>query len=447
MRVAIYTLGCKVNQFETGAMERMLKGRGHTVVGWEDPSDAYIINSCAVTALSEKKTLRASRSLRARRPGAVLAVCGCLGRLNPSILAKTGADLVWGPSEHAAFISRLEEIAQKGGAETAPPARHVAMPQTFERLPPGSAGGRTRALLKIQDGCDNRCAYCVIPQARGPARSLPLNAAAAEASGLAASGYREIIITGIEISSWGRDLDGHPGLADAVECVSKAAPGARVRLGSLEPRSITEDFVSRLSLLPDLCPHFHVSLQSGCDDTLRRMGRQYDTALFSKSVSLLREAFPDCALTTDLIVGFPGESEDEFGNTLRFAKSCAFSRMHIFPYSRREGTPAATFDRQVPEAEKKRRAAQAGELAREMSLAYAHACVGRTLDVLFEESNEGIFRGHAENYMAVTVVGIVGGEGQGAPVGKVCPILITGVDQNRELTGRQATPHSASVNT
>ena len=223
--------------------------------------------------------------------------------------------------------------------------------------------GRTRAMLKVEDGCTNFCTYCIIPYARGPVRSLPLEQAAQEAKGLAAAGYRELVLTGIELSSYGRDLPGRPGTVELIETVCQAAPGLRVRLGSLEPRTVTEDFCIRLAALPGLCPHFHLSLQSGCDETLQRMGRRYDTARYLRSVELLRRHFPKPGITTDLIVGFPGETEEEFHETLHFLRRCAFSQLHIFPYSRRQGTPAADLPGQVPETEKRQRAQQAAAVA------------------------------------------------------------------------------------
>jgi len=289
-------------------------------------------------------------------------------------------------------------------------------------------GGRTRALLKVQDGCDNRCAYCVIPQVRGPARSLPRAEAAAEAARLAAEGYREIVLTGIEISSYGRDLPEHEDLAALVETVCRAAPGVRIRLGSLEPRVATEDFMTRLKVCLNLCPHFHLSLQSGCDGTLKRMERRYDTVRFARSLDLLRQAFPDCAVTTDLIVGFPGETEAEFAQTLSFAETCAFAGMHIFPYSRRAGTLADNMPGQITRAVKRDRAAQAAMLAGKMARAYGLSCVGRVFQVLFEEEDAVGARGHAENYRPVCC------PGAGALRGQIRSVLITGI-QGKDLTG------------
>jgi threonylcarbamoyladenosine tRNA methylthiotransferase MtaB len=260
--------------------------------------------------------------------------------------------------------------------------------------------GRTRALLKVEDGCVNFCTYCIIPYARGPIRSLPLERAVEETKRLAAEGYHELVLTGIEISSWGRDLK-NGSLIDLIEGVCQAAPELRVRLGSLEPRTITEEFCRRAAALPNLCPHFHLSLQSGCDATLKRMNRKYDTARYLESVELLRRSYDRPAITTDLITGFPGETEEEFSATLDFIQQCGFSSMHIFPYSRREGTPADQMPDQVPKSVKEERAHRAAEIAGQMEANYLNAWVGQTLPVLFEEEKNGLWRGHAPNYVEV----------------------------------------------
>lgn len=259
-------------------------------------------------------------------------------------------------------------------------------------------------MLKVEDGCTNFCSYCIIPYARGPVRSLPLETAEAEARRLAEEGYREIVLTGIEISSWGRDLPGKPGLMDLIEAVCRAAEGVRVRLGSLEPRTVTEDFCRRGAALDNLCSHFHLSMQSGCDATLARMNRKYDTRRYKESVDLLNGFFDRPAVTTDLIVGFPGETEEEFAATLAFLRECGFAAIHVFPYSIRPGTPAAEMA-QVPGPVKEERSARAGAVAGELHSAYLQSCVGRVYDVLYEQTVDGLYQGHAPNYMTVAVEG------------------------------------------
>lgn len=417
MKIGICTLGCKVNQSETQAMEAELCARGHTLIPFESAADAYIINTCTVTAMSDKKSRQMIRRARRANPGAVVAVCGCYAQTRPEEAARLGADLIAGTGDRSAFVRLLEETAEHREPKCAvdsPAAR-----RSFEQLPAGSLEGRTRAMLKVEDGCVNFCSYCIIPYARGPVRSLPLSAAVSELHRLKAEGFLELVLTGIEISSYGLDFQDGTGLIDLMEALSRAQPAMRLRLGSLEPRTITEDFCRRAAALPNLCPQFHLSLQSGCDATLRRMNRKYDTARFFRSVTLLRETFDSPAVTTDLIVGFPGETEAEFEETLRFVNACAFSALHIFPYSPRAGTPAAAMAGQIPRAEKERRAHRAGQLAKALRSAYLDACVGRTLQVLFERAEDGFSRGHAENYTEVSV-----------PIpnlrGQIRPVRITG---------------------
>ena len=403
MRAAIYTLGCKVNQYETQALEAELTRRGHTLVPFGGEADAYIVNTCTVTAVSDKKSRQMIRQARRRAPHAVVAVCGCYAQTDPAAVEALDVDLVMGTNDRLGFVDALEALSPDGG--TVVMVDDALRRREYERLPAGGLEGRTRAMLKVEDGCHNFCSYCIIPYARGPVRSLPLAEAAAEAARLAAEGYRELVLTGIEISSWGRDLKNGQGLIDLIEGVCAAAPGCRVRLGSLEPRTITEDFCRRAAALPNLCPHFHLSMQSGCDAVLKRMNRKYDTARYYESVTLLRGFFDRPAITTDLIVGFPGESEEEFTSTLEFVEKCAFSAMHIFPYSRRTGTPAAKMADQVPNAVKEARAARAGQLAAQLKAAYLEQWVGASLPVLFEEEKDGLWRGHAPNYVEVMARG------------------------------------------
>jgi len=400
MEVAIYTLGCKVNQYETQALETELVRRGHVLVPFEGNADAFIINTCSVTAVSDKKSRNVVRRARRRCPDAVVAVCGCYVQTHEEEAKTLGADLLMGTNDRMGFLDALERaVAQR----QAPIVKidNALKRRVFEVLPAGGMEGRTRALLKVEDGCVNFCSYCIIPYARGPIRSLPLSDAVAETVRLAEEGYLELVITGIEISSWGRNLEGKPELIDLIEAVCSAAPGLRIRLGSLEPRTITDEFCRRASVLPNLCPHFHLSLQSGCDETLRRMNRKYDTARYYESVALLKRYFDSPAVTTDLIVGFPGESEEEFASTLEFIRKCAFSSMHIFPYSPRPGTPAAAMKEQVPPNLKEERAHRAAEAAASMEQTYLNSLIGRTLPVLFEQDENGCSKGHAPNYVEV----------------------------------------------
>ncbi len=404
MNVAIYTLGCKVNQYETQAMETILTARGHTLVPVQEAADAFIINTCTVTAVSDKKSRQMIRQLKRRNPAAVVAVCGCYAQTKPQEVEKLEVDLISGTGDRIAFLNRLEELTITRGRDVL--VDDIRQRRSFEYLPAGGMLGRTRAMLKVEDGCANFCTYCIIPYARGRVRSLPLTQAVEEAIRLAAEGYQEITLTGIEISSWGRDLPGKPGLIDLVEAICLAVPGLRIRLGSLEPRTITEDFCSRASALPNLCPHFHLSMQSGCDATLERMHRRYNTERYLLSCTLLRQHFDRPAITTDLITGFPGETEEEFASTLDFIRRVNFASMHVFPYSRRTGTPAADYPDQIIREVKEARARQAIAVAKGMEEAYLRSFLGERLMVLFEEEKGGLWRGHAANYMEVAVRGV-----------------------------------------
>ena len=400
MRIAIYTLGCKVNQYETQAMEQELLRRGHTLVPFETAADGYIVNTCSVTAVSDKKSRQMIRRCRKLNPAAVVAACGCYVQTHAAEAASLDIDLIAGTGDRMAFLDLFEQAARERQPLTL--LDDALRRREFEILPAGGMAQRTRAMLKVEDGCVNFCTYCIIPYARGPVRSLPKTAAVAQTAQLRQEGYRELVLTGIEISGWGHDLKTGETLIDLLEAVSAAAGDMRLRLGSLEPRTVTEDFCRRAAQLPNLCPHFHLSLQSGCDDTLRRMNRKYDTARFYESVTLLRRYFDRPAITTDLICGFPGETEAEFDATLSFIEKCGFAAMHIFPYSIRPGTKAAAME-QVPSAVKEQRAGRAAQAAEIMRQAYLQGCVGRVYPVLFEQEKDGYYTGHAPNYCEVGV--------------------------------------------
>ena len=448
MRFCSLTLGCKVNQYETQGIEGILIAHGHMLAKPGDGCDVCIINTCAVTAESARKSRQAVRRLRKLEPYALVAVCGCLSELDPSMTISLGADLVGGSGNRRGFALEIEEAVARGvnvecrkqdlecrmqnmecrmqdlecrtqnvecTVSSAECKIHNAQlwdvggklddpidRSVFEELLPGVVAGRTRALLKIQDGCDNYCAYCVIPYARGHARSLPLERVAEHARMLDARGFREIVITGIEISSYGKDLVDHPMLTYAAYIIGQAAPNARLRLGSLEPGVVTEGFCISLGAIANLCNHFHLSLQSGCDGTLRRMGRKYDTNTAFETVSLLRNRFPDCGITADLIVGFPGETDAEFEKTLEFIKDAAFSDMHIFPFSMRPGTRAADMPDQIAKEVKRERARIATLVAEEMAHSFKYGQIGKTVDVLFERKRDGFWCGHSGNYLEVT---------------------------------------------
>lgn len=399
MKFAFYTLGCKTNQYETQAMEHLLLEKGHEIGSFEEACDGYVINTCSVTAVADKKNRAVIRRCRRDNPQAVIAVCGCYSQHDPEAVRALGIDVIGGSGQRQAFVEMLLDAAGEKRHEEQ--LDNALGRREFECLPAGGLEERTRAMLKVQDGCVNFCTYCIIPYTRGPIRSAHLEVAVAQAKELAVRGYREIVLTGIEIAGWGQDQPGKPELALLVEEICKAVPDLRIRLGSLEPRVVTEDFCRRLSVFPNLCPQFHLSMQSGSDTVLSRMKRKYDTARYYQSVELLRKFFPECAVTTDMIVAFPGETEEEFAESLAFIRKCAFADMHIFPYSRRPGTPADKMPGQHNNATKEARSRAAIALAEEMSRAYREGFVGRALEVLFEEREGEFYTGHAPNYIKV----------------------------------------------
>lgn len=403
MKLAFYTLGCKTNQYETQAMERLLLDLGHEIGHFDEPCDAYVINTCSVTAVADKKNRAVIRRCRRENPEAVIGVCGCYSQHAPEAVRELGIDVIGGSGNRQEFVDMLLSAAESKVHRES--VDNALRRREFEILPPGGLEERTRAMLKVQDGCVNFCTYCIIPYTRGPIRSAPLELAVEQAGELAARGYREIVLTGIEIASWGADLPGKPGLALLVEEICRAVPNLRVRLGSLEPRIVTEDFCRRLAALPNLCPQFHLSMQSGCDTVLQRMKRRYDTARYYESVCLLNTYFPGCAVTTDMIVAFPGETEEEFAESLAFIRKCAFADMHIFPYSRRPGTPADKMPGQLGNATKEQRSRSAIAVAEEMSRAYREKRIGTVQSVLFEDTEDGYYTGHAPNYVKVYALG------------------------------------------
>ena len=403
MKFAFYTLGCKTNQYETQAMERLLTEMGHAVCHFEDDCDGYIVNTCSVTAVADKKNRAIIRRCRKNHPDAVIAVCGCYSQHDAEAVRGLGVDVIGGSANRQAFVKMLLEAAEKHTHQES--VDEALRRRSFEILPAGGLSERTRAMLKVQDGCVNFCSYCIIPYTRGPVRSAPLETVVAQAKALESAGYKEIVITGIEIASWGVDLPGKPPMADMIAAVCQAVPHLRIRLGSLEPRSITEDFCLRMKAYPNLCPQFHLSMQSGCDTVLSRMRRKYDTARYFESASLLKKYFPGCAVTTDMIVAFPGETEEEFAESLAFIRKCGFADMHIFPYSRRPGTPADKMPGQHNNATKEQRSRIAITVAEEMSKAYRENLIGTVLEVLFEEEEGLLFTGHALNYVKVYAEG------------------------------------------
>ena len=405
MKFSFYTLGCKVNQYETQAMQQMLLSHGHTLGEFDEPCDGYIVNSCTVTAVSDKKTRNAIRRAQKLNPNAAVGVCGCYAQSAPEEVRALGVDVMVGTADREAFVLQMEQAAQdkKNHAhwEKVEPS---GLPRAFEQLPAGGLAARTRALLKIEDGCNSFCTYCIIPYARGRVRSMPLEAAVSETKKLAQEGYREIVINGIEVSSWGWEWKDGSRLPQLLLAVCEAAPDVRIRLGSLEPRTIDEEFCTMLSGCKNLCPQFHLSLQSGSDTVLKRMNRKYDTARYLESVRLLSpQFFPGCAVTTDLIVGFPGETEQEFSDSLSFhadLRPCRRSTSSPTPAARARLPPS--MPDQIEKSEKERRASPRRRSRRHACIPpSSHSQLGTDHDVLFEQTEKGYFTGHTMNYVKV----------------------------------------------
>ena len=410
MKVKFVTLGCKVNQVESEAMREALLAAGFQEAAGGETADVVVVNSCTVTATSDQKARQALRREKKRNPGAVAVLTGCWPQAFPQEAQEfLEADVVLGTARRGDLVPRLLEYlsTKQRVVDIAPHEKG----EKFEKLTISAMHGRTRAFVKIEDGCDRFCSYCIIPYARGRVRSKPLEDIREEAARLGEAGYKEVVLTGINLPAYGKDLGGD--LCDAVEAAC-AAPGIlRVRLGSLEPEQLTPPVIARLAAQEKLCPQFHLSLQSGCDDTLRRMNRHYTTAEYRQIVGDLRKAFPNCAVTTDIMVGFAGETEEEFGESLAFAKEIAFAKVHVFAYSRRPGTRAYDMPGQVPNREKERRSREMIAATLETQRAFFAAQTGRVEEVLFEqERDRNVYEGYTRNYTPVRVASAAPLQGQ-----------------------------------
>ena len=410
MKVKFVTLGCKVNQVESEAMREALLAAGFQEAAGGETADVVVVNSCTVTATSDQKARQALRREKKRNPGAVAVLTGCWPQAFPQEAQEfLEADVVLGTARRGDLVPRLLEYlsTKQRVVDIAPHEKG----EKFEKLTISAMHGRTRAFVKIEDGCDRFCSYCIIPYARGRVRSKPLEDIREEAARLGEAGYKEVVLTGINLPAYGKDLGGD--LCDAVEAAC-AAPGIlRVRLGSLEPEQLTPPVIARLAAQEKLCPQFHLSLQSGCDDTLRRMNRHYTTAEYRQIVGDLRKAFPNCAVTTDIMVGFAGETEEEFAKSLAFAKEIAFAKVHVFAYSRRPGTRAYDMPGQVPNREKERRSREMISATLETQRAFFAAQTGRVEEVLFEqERDRNVYEGYTRNYTPVRVASAAPLQGQ-----------------------------------
>ncbi len=402
-RVAFYTLGCKTNQYDTEAMQELFQRRNYKLVDFEEPADFYIINTCTVTSLSDKKSRQIIRRAHRSNKDAIIAVVGCYAqRAAQEVLDIPGVSVVLGTNDRTRIVDLVEEAYEEKRSVNA--VTDIMKVKSFEETPIELHQGKTRAALKIQEGCNQYCSYCIIPYARGPIRSRRPEDVVAEVNRLADNGFKEIVLTGIHIASYGKDLGPGFGLKDLLGLIHDIKGIDRIRIGSIEPGLLTEDFVSAAKGMGKLCRHYHISLQSGCDATLERMNRKYTTGQYRQIVDRLRQAISDVAITTDIMTGFPGETDEEFESTLAFVKDIGFSRIHVFKYSPRQGTPAATYPKQLTNDIKEDRSRRLIELAETMERAYLESLIGKTELVLFEsksQENKGYYEGYTDHYIRV----------------------------------------------
>ena len=398
-RIACVTLGCKVNQYDTEAMLELLEKDGYTSVDFSEDADVYLINTCTVTGTGDRKSLKLIRRIGREHPDAAIIVAGCLAQRTPNALKLPGVRLLIGVTRRGEVCRLLKRALEENTViDATEPLKNAA----FERLTVFRHEGKTRATLKIQEGCNRFCTYCVIPFVRGPIRSMPIEDVVNEAERLAASGYKELVLTGIHLASYGLESGANKTLSDAVSAVNAVDGIKRIRLGSLEPKIVTEEFALGLSKCQKLCPQFHLSLQSGSETVLKRMNRRYTTNEYLEACAILRRFFPGCAITTDVIAGFPGETDEEFKQTCDFIRKAVFARIHVFPYSRRSGTAADKMPGQVSEEVKKQRAAQLLKIADDLEAEYVKSCVGTKCEVLFETCENGISTGYTRTYVRVS---------------------------------------------
>ena len=399
-KIAALTLGCKVNTYDTEAMLELFSARSYEVVDFGEFADVYMVNTCTVTSLSDKKSRQMLRRARRLNPEAIVVAAGCYAQVSPdAVLAMDEVDLVVGTKDRLRIVDIVESYNRESGQASV--VEDIMIEREFESLSVTKQESRTRAFLKIQEGCDQYCSYCIIPYARGHIRSRPEAEVIAEAQRLAQSGYKEVVLAGIHVASYGKDLENTDLLA-VISKVHEVEGIRRIRMSSIDPKAITPEFVNAISRLTKVCPHFHLSLQSGCDSTLSRMNRKYTTEQYRVVAGLLREAIPGVALTTDIIVGFPGETDEEFDCSYEFVKETGFARIHVFPYSPKEKTPAAGYEKQVPPATKNARAAKMIALGEESSHKFLDCYIEKELEVLYEtEPLPGIYEGYSGNYITV----------------------------------------------
>lgn len=409
--VAFCTLGCKVNQYETNAMIEQFIKKKYTIKEFNEEADIYIINTCTVTNMADRKSRQMLRRAKELNPNSIIVACGCYAQVAKEELAKIPEiDLIYGTNEKNKIADLIEEKmteetlkTEKDGKDKETKVTDVMYQKEFLDFGVTDYTEKTRAVIKVQDGCDRFCSYCIIPYARGHVRSRKIQNVVEEIKNIAQKGIKEVVITGIHLTSYGKDFKPHAQLIDLLEEINKIDGIERIRLGSLEPTLITIEFLDRLSKLEKICDHFHLSLQSGCDETLKRMNRRYTTKEFEEGVELIRKYYKNVALTTDIIVGFPGETDEEFNKTYEFLKKINFYQMHIFKYSPRKGTKAAVMPNQIDGNVKEQRSAKLIELSHNNEIKYNEKEVGKELEVLWEEKEGDYIKGHTTNYKVVKI--------------------------------------------
>ena len=442
--VSFYTLGCKVNQYETNAMEQQFIKNNYEIVENTQKADIYIINTCTVTNMAERKSRQMLRRVKEINPSAVLVVCGCYAQVAKNELEQIPEiDIILGINEKNEIVqiveNYMEKMAEKDKRSQEAEIDDVSKQKEFLDFGDVTYTEKNRAVVKVQDGCNMFCSYCIIPYARGRIRSRKIESVVSEIEKIANEDIKEVVITGIHVASYGKDFDNENTskkirLIDLLEAINKIDGIDRIRLSSLEPTIVDEEFATRLSKLDKICDHFHLSLQSGCDETLKRMNRKYTTQIYRDAVATLRKYYPEASFTTDVIVGFPGETDEEFAKTYEFLKEIDFYRLHVFKYSPRRGTVAEKMPNQIDGNKKEERSNKLIELSNSTENKHNQSYIGKTVKVLFEEFEDGFFKGHTTNYMMVKVAGSE--EQLGKFVNKILDVKIKeNNDETRELIG------------
>lgn len=399
-KAASFALGCKVNQYESEAIAELFAEKGYKIVGIDEEADVYVINTCTVTNFGDKKSRQLIRKVKRQNENAIVAVVGCYAQTAPKELMEiAGVNLVIGTKDRAQIVEMVEQYDRANGVENH--VSDIMKERVFEPLSIQKLANRTRAYLKIQDGCSQYCSYCIIPYARGPIRSREPQEVVAEVKRLAENGFKEVVLTGIHVASYGKDRR-DTSLPEILKQVHEVEGIERIRFSSIEPNVVTEEFAQTMAALPKVCDHFHLSLQSGCDKTLKEMNRKYDTEKYRQAAATLRKYLPKVALTTDIIVGFPGETEEDFRESYAFAEEIGFAKIHVFPYSPKRGTPAAARKDQLLNAVKSERSHTLIQLSDKMAAEFLADAVGTDAEVLYERAvGDGIYEGHTTNYMKV----------------------------------------------